>query len=225
MKHDFKCVLLLLTFLNSHMANSETLPLVDYRWNISPYPSLFPVPADGYFYEPQEACNAYILFAKKMWNFDYIFQYYEFAQDPAPPHLTCTYKNTYYPDNGFYQGSFGANFIRYSIKLNGSSSTEALPSLTGPVMQTISIKRKNGDGIAMDFAVSISGANSTEVVNWFLGETNAQGYAEMLFVPPRFSAAKFNLVAKCSPSFKCESEDSKFIEVSATELSPLMCEK
>ncbi|SDY90122.1 hypothetical protein [Delftia lacustris] len=216
-----KLGLLLVFAIFPSYGSSETMPLVDYVWHDPLYPpeSSSPQVINGYFDTPEKACKA---FEQRLtgWGLPVVQLPMEMEQEPYRPNLLCRAVATAPPASGNYSQIFYAKFIPYTVKIEGPSSTSALPSLSGPVRQRISITRNDGTGVQTQFYLqynnhSAPGTSLTETL-----QTDENGVYEFLYVPPYFKGISFDFNVRCN---KCENMDYKSIVVAPVELSPQMC--
>ncbi|MFG0611350.1 hypothetical protein [Delftia sp. WSY_14] len=213
--------ILLAFVIFSSYGNSGTLPLVDYIWHDPSYPpesnSVYII--NGYFDKPEKACKAFV---EKMGGrgLPVAFTHQFIDVEPNTPNLECYATAVAPPASGKYSWIFYAKFIPYTIKIEGPSSTSALPSLSGPVRQRISITRNDGTGVQTQFYLqynnhSAPGTSLTETL-----QTDENGVYEFLYVPPYFKGISFDFNVRCN---KCGNMDYKSIAVAPVELSPQMC--
>lgn len=100
---------------------------------------------------------------------------------------------------------------KFQISILGPSETQALPSLTGPIKQTIKINGE--DGPAKNWGVTVKMVNEKGEASYAGGSTNAQGIYEFYYVPPYFKGGHVDLSASCTG---CESPAQKNITIMPT---------
>lgn len=151
--------------------------------------------------------------------------------------ISSTYSNSYTQEKQFScpsgaQGPFKnddddyrfcAYPQKFKIDISGPSETQALPSLMGPIKQTVTVV---GDNVpAKKWGVQIKIIDEKGVTSYGGGSTNEQGIYEFLYVPPVAQASRVDLSATCS---NCETV-SKSITVLPTDFQitdeSLMCRR
>lgn len=107
------------------------------------------------------------------------------------------------------------------IVINGPSFTQALPSFSGPLTQTVLVT-KNGSP-EKDISVSIAlSALGSGVSTTFFGITDEQGRFQFLYIPPYMMSAQVSMAAGCEA---CVNTATKSISVLKENREPQMCHR
>lgn len=101
---------------------------------------------------------------------------------------------------------------RWEIDINGPGVTQALPSLSGPVLQRISLRRGGRPAAGVSVSINIENEATTGIQRLSL-ITDAQGEARFLFIPPYFSSAVVRMRAECA---NCDAPAEKVVKVMAS---------
>lgn len=109
------------------------------------------------------------------------------------------------------------------ISINGPSSTQALPSDIGPILQNISVLRNGSPAKNISVQIKLQEEGSSTVQN-SSGVTDVNGIYRLLYVPPYLKSTSVNLAASCA---SCTAEAKKTIQVISNDLDdrPNMCNK
>lgn len=103
--------------------------------------------------------------------------------------------------------------------IEGLSVTKALPSLAGPILQTITLTRDGSP--AKNYSVPIKMQDrKSQAIQQIVGVTNDSGVFEFLYVPPYYYSTTIDLSVDC---FECDAPLRKEIIVIEAESPPLLC--
>lgn len=103
--------------------------------------------------------------------------------------------------------------VAHNIEIDGPSITNALPSLVGPVLQTVTVDL--GGEPAPGILVEVRSSRAGEMnFTSFTGVTDQNGEFEFQYVPPFSQSVNIKLTAQCST---CENVASKNIRVLAVD--------
>jgi hypothetical protein len=105
---------------------------------------------------------------------------------------------------------------RWEISISGPSVTPSLPSISGPVLQRISLRRGGRPAARAAVSVSLKNEATSQIQQLFL-TTDSLGEARFLFVPPYFSSTTVRIWAECA---NCDVPAEKFIHVVASQVEP-----
>lgn len=179
--------------------------------------------ASGQEFEfPEEACKAVAKNAGGSWSYSGISQingstsYYCNLYNPNNAPSISVYaiiKQALCPGDPRWVTSYHDNKTRYckmfEINIYGPSETNTLPSVNGPIAQTIKVTSIDG------FEKNVNVILRTKIGQTVAGYTNDDGEISFIFVPPEFIGAKIDVAASCS---HCEGTVSKTIIVWPAQL-------
>jgi len=113
---------------------------------------------------------------------------------------------------------------KFNIDISGPSETHSLPSLSGPIDQTIKVTGEEGP--AKNWSVSLKSIDQNGIASYAGGTTNEQGIYEFTYVPSYVKGANVKLIASCT---QCLNIAEKTITVLPTDLNqseePQICRR
>lgn len=128
-------------------------------------------------------------------------------------------------NSGYLEKSNACERIVYRVEINGGSSTNALPSIAGPISQKLIITR-NGDPFPMmPVSIKLTDTQIKVVVNTS-GTSDENGEFAIDYIPPYFRTANIDVEARCRD---CSNVVTKTITVIGNEVDlidqPQMCRR
>lgn len=186
---------------------------------------------------PQEACEG-VLAQNPIGLEDYVYSHYmddwvgkrcalESISNPGSytriwigyPVYRCPMKSSYSTllmgcvcNNGFFVE--GQACTPPIISIDGASSTQALPSVIGPIRLKISITHNGHGKKSMQFMLRIQEEGSINS-NTISGVVDENGAFEFIYVPPYFKNAVVKLTASCSTCINVAAKSVEVVGVSS----------
>lgn len=114
----------------------------------------------------------------------------------------------------------------WEIKISGPEVTQSLPSLAGPIMQGILVRRGGKPAAFTDVSISLKEEGSASFQNFSL-KTNVNGEAQLLYIPPYLKSTTVEMKAECSKCIEVAKKNIKVLmsDLSVDEESPASCRR
>lgn len=128
-------------------------------------------------------------------------------------------------NSGYLEQGNACERIIYRVEINGVASTNALPSMVGPISQKLIVTR-NGDPFSMmPVSIKLTDTQTKVIVNTS-GTSDENGEFAIDYIPPYFRTANIDVEARCRD---CSNVATKTITVIGNEVDlidqPQMCHR